>query len=61
MEYEDDKPSIGLQPKSISAHYDFRRNDIKCALMERLKDNGRFEIPIEWIEEYNEIVRIRHS
>ena len=49
-----DKPPLGLMPKSI--HQTKRFHEI-CAAIVRYYDSGK-ELPIEWIEEYNELVGI---
>lgn len=47
-----EKPPIGLIPKGI--HKDIRINDI-CKAIERYSSK-KLRIPIEWIEEYNELI-----
>ncbi len=46
------KPPIGLIPKSIN---DQKRYHEVCEAITRYY-NASLEIPIEWIEEYNELV-----
>lgn len=52
FELETEKPPLGLKPKKF--FMDARRDDI-MATVERYFERYK-EIPIEWIEEYNEIV-----
>lgn len=48
------KPPIGLMPKRI--WLSMRFNDIKSAIERYTADNHT--IPIEWIEEYNELAEL---
>lgn len=48
------KPPIGLTPKRI--WLSMRFNDIKSAIERFMADNHT--IPIEWIEEYNELAEL---
>ena len=48
------KPSIGLIPKHIRQH---ERYIEVCEAISRYYNNGQ-HIPIKWIEEYNELVKI---
>lgn len=48
------KPPLGIMPKSIwiTARFD----EIKSAIQRYMDDN--YTIPTEWIEEYNELVKL---
>lgn len=52
-ESEVKRPTLGLKPRQI--HNERRLDDIKAALI-RYGENG-LEIPIEWIEEYNDLIK----
>lgn len=47
-----EKPPIGLKPKFY--HNYSRYNDIMKAIIRYI--NSQKEIPVEWIEEYNELL-----
>lgn len=47
------KPPLGLTPRYIRDEQ--RRAEIQAAIC-RYIDNGNIEIPLDWIEEYNEII-----
>lgn len=51
-----DKPPIGLIPKKFSEHYGKRHEEIRMAIYRYLSHTEPMKIPIEWVEEYNEIV-----
>lgn len=45
------KPAIGVMPRKLWEEQ--RVNDITQAISRRMRSEG--EIPIEWVEEYNEL------
>ncbi|ATH95160.1 hypothetical protein ACH95_23305 [Bacillus glycinifermentans] len=49
----DEKPSIGVKPRFI--HDEQRAEELSGAIMSYIQDNRR--IPIEWLEEYNELLK----
>lgn len=46
------KPPLGITPKSL--HYKLRIEEIGEAIVRYLNED--YVIPVEWIEEYNELV-----
>ncbi|MCY8587582.1 hypothetical protein [Bacillus haynesii] len=49
----DEKPSTGVKPRFI--HDEQRAEELSGAIMRYIQDNRR--IPIEWLEEYNELLK----
>lgn len=49
------RPPLGLTPKRIRQEQRFQE---VCAAIARYYDAGK-KIPIEWVEEYNELVEMR--
>jgi len=49
------KPPLGLMPKCVWQEQ--RLDEVSAAIERRMKAFG-YEIPIEWIEEYNELMNI---
>lgn len=45
-------PPIGLKPKSI--HDALRFHEVQAAIFRYIE--GGYKIPVEWIEEYNELI-----
>lgn len=47
------KPSLGLKPQYM---WDMERQQSICEAIKRYLYDGETAIPIEWVEEYNELV-----
>jgi hypothetical protein len=47
------KPPVGLRPKYISDAE--RREEVKAAIVRYF--NAELEIPVEWVEEYNNLIK----
>ena len=49
------KPPIGLKPKKY--HSLERLNEVRSAIVRYVMYDDKLPIPVEWIEEYNELIR----
>ena len=55
--YPKKKPPLGLMPRTL--WLDMREQEVKLAI-QRYLDEG-FEIPVQWVEEYNELSHPREK
>ncbi len=53
---EQEKPPLGLAPIEFSIDYKNRYKDV-CEAIKRYWDRN-YEIPVNWIKEYNFLIRI---
>ena len=50
------KPPLGVKPREV--HDEERRIDLACAIFRYLEDR-EMAVPVEWVNEYNELTRRR--